>query len=196
MVKEILKITTMDKLTFSKFFFKVLISFASYIKEILSVFSAAVEKLSYYIVGLLPRWDHWFQKGRQSSHLLLFFILLGSATGFAQNHVPFNPRFDQDLKGDILLIGNNILGPNNNAYNNNNTYNHNVNMRYIDIDGDPSTFSSSSADLEIPNPLCYKIVYAGLYWGAVTRGPESITNVKFKGPTQSPNPSTPQFVLI
>ena len=117
------------------------------------------------------------------NNVLVALVLLLSVQLFAQNYVPFTPRFDQDLKGDILLIGNNILGPDNNAYNNNNQYNHRVNMRYIDIDGDPSTFSSSSADLVIPNPLCYKIAYAGLYWGAVTNGPQSITNVKFKGPS-------------
>jgi gliding motility-associated-like protein len=102
---------------------------------------------------------------------------------FAQNYVPFTPRFNEDLKGDIILIGNNILGPDNNAFNDNSVYNHNVDMQYIDIDGDASTFSSSSADLNIPNPNCYQIIYAGLYWGAVSPGSESITNVKFKGPT-------------
>ncbi|WP_452224474.1 T9SS type B sorting domain-containing protein [Lacinutrix chionoecetis] len=109
---------------------------------------------------------------------LLFFCLLS----YAQNYEPFTPRFDQDLKGDIVLIGNNILGPNNNAFNNNSTYNHNVDMQYIDIDGDTSTFSSSSSDLEIPNPNCYRIIYAGLYWGAVNPGNEPIDSVKFKGP--------------
>ena len=39
--------------------------------------------------------------------LLLFFGL----QLYAQNYVPFTPRFDQDVKGDIVLIGNNILGP-------------------------------------------------------------------------------------
>ncbi len=102
---------------------------------------------------------------------------------FAQNFVPFTPRFNQDLKGDIQLIGNNILGPDNNAFNDGTVYNHNVNMVYIDIDGDASTFSSSSADLTIPNPGCYQIIHAGLYWGAVTDGAEPITNVKFRGPT-------------
>ncbi|BAO77315.1 T9SS type B sorting domain-containing protein [Winogradskyella sp. PG-2] len=101
---------------------------------------------------------------------------------YAQNYQPFVPRFDQDLKGDIVLIGNNILGPDNNPFNNNSVYNHNVDMRYIDIDADISTFSSSSADLEIPNPNCYRIIYAGLYWGAVNPGSEPITDVKFKGP--------------
>ncbi|WP_296385395.1 T9SS type B sorting domain-containing protein [Winogradskyella sp.] len=101
---------------------------------------------------------------------------------YAQNYEPFTPRFDQDLKGDIVLIGNNILGPDNNAFNDNTVYNHQVDMRYIDIDTDASTFSSSSSDLEIPNPNCYRIIYAGLYWGAVNPGNEPITDVKFKGP--------------
>ncbi|MGC1474116.1 MAG: chromophore lyase, partial [Psychroserpens sp.] len=101
---------------------------------------------------------------------------------YAQNYEPFAPRFNQDLKGDIVLIGNNILGPDNNAFNNNGVFNHNVDMRYIDIDSDDSTFSSSSADLDIANPNCYKIIYAGLYWGAVNPGDEPITSVKLKGP--------------
>ena len=100
----------------------------------------------------------------------------------AQNYEPFMPRFNEDLKGDIVLIGNNILGPSNTPFNDNSVYNHNVNMQYIDIDSDPTTFSSSSADLEIPNPNCYRIIYAGLYWGAVNPGAAPITDVKFRGP--------------
>src|SRR5690554_507408 len=111
-------------------------------------------------------------------------ILLMSLQTIAQNFVPFTPRFNRDLKGDIRLIGNNILGPYSNApYNNNSTWNHQINMIYVDVDGDPTTFNSSSADLEIPNPACYKIVHAGLYWGAVNNGNSSMTQVKFKGPT-------------
>ncbi|SEA34212.1 T9SS type B sorting domain-containing protein [Bizionia paragorgiae] len=110
----------------------------------------------------------------------LFFI---SFTSFAQSFEPFEPRFNEDLRGDIVLIGNNILGPSNNAFNDNDAYNSNEDMQYIDIDGDNSTFSSSSADLVIPNPDCYAIRYAGLYWGAVNPGNESITDVKIKGPT-------------
>ena len=106
-----------------------------------------------------------------------------SAHIVAQNFVPFTPRFNQDLKGDIQLIGNNILGPDNNAFNDGSIYNHNVDMVYIDIDSDPSTFSSSSADLTIPNPGCYRIIHAGLYWSAVTEGAEPFTNIKFRGPT-------------
>ena len=125
-----------------------------------------------------------------SKIVLIASMLCICISSIAQNYVPFTPRFNDDLRGDIVLIGNNILGPDNNAFNDNNTYNHNVDMQYIDIDGDPTTFSSSSADLEIPNPNCYKIRYAGLYWGAVTNGNEPITEVKFKGPTGGYNDIT------
>jgi len=126
--------------------------------------------------------------------LILAALFLGIST-YAQNYVPFTPRFDQDLKGDIVLIGNNILGPDNNAFNVDTVFNHNVDMQYIDIDGDPTTFSSSSADLEIPNPNCYEIRYAGLYWGAVTDGVEPITEVKFKGPTGAYNDITGAIIF-
>ncbi|MBO6606391.1 T9SS type B sorting domain-containing protein [Psychroserpens sp.] len=117
------------------------------------------------------------------SKIIVFIAFISTAlTAYAQNYEPFTPRFDEDLKGDIILIGNNILGPDNNAFNNNGVYNHNVDMQYIDIDGDPTTFSSSSSDLDIPNPNCYRIIYAGLYWGAVNPGAEPITQVKFRGP--------------
>nr|WP_321226349.1 T9SS type B sorting domain-containing protein [uncultured Psychroserpens sp.] len=122
--------------------------------------------------------------------LIIVSLLLIGLQSYAQNYEPFAPRFNEDLKGDIVLIGNNILGPNNNAFNNNSVYNHNVDMQYIDIDGDGSTFSSSSADLDIPNPNCYRIIYAGLYWGAVNPGAETITDVKLKGPSGGYNDIT------
>jgi gliding motility-associated-like protein len=120
-------------------------------------------------------------------------LCLGMAS-FAQNYVPFAPRFNQDLKGDIVLIGNNILGPDNNVFNDGSIFNHNVDMQYIDIDSDASTFSSSSADLSIDNPNCYRIIYAGLYWGAVNPGSEPITDVKFKGPVGDYNDITGDII--
>ena len=123
------------------------------------------------------------------STFIILFLLLGIQS-FSQNYVNFTKEFDQDLKGDILLIGNNILGPDNNAFNDGTVANHNVDMQYIDIDGDASTFNSTSADLVIPNPNCYNIVHAGLYWGAVTRGTEAVTDVRFKGPTGGYNDVT------
>ncbi|MCM5662288.1 T9SS type B sorting domain-containing protein [Galbibacter mesophilus] len=93
----------------------------------------------------------------------------------AQLAVPFSPRLPDGsirIKGDIVLVGNNILNraqqndttQANTPYNGNDN-NNNLWMEYIDIDNDPSTFSSSSADLEFPR-TCAKIAYAGLYWAS------------------------------
>ncbi|WP_433765035.1 T9SS type B sorting domain-containing protein [Flavobacterium ginsenosidimutans] len=89
----------------------------------------------------------------------------------------FTPRFDTSLKGDMLLIGNNILNRDNNkngerpndAFNATNQNNNDLTMGYIDVDNDASTFSSSSATLAVPSSSreCYKIVYAGLYWSGI-----------------------------
>ena len=124
-------------------------------------------------------------------YFTLLVVLFISMQSISQNFTPFAARFNQDIKGDMVLIGNNILGPSNNPI---------ImiivvliifeDMQYIDIDNDPSTFSSSSADLEIPNPNCYVLKYAGLYWGAVTKGDQPFTNVKFKGPTGEYNDIT------
>jgi len=39
---------------------------------------------------------------------VILLLLLGMQS-FGQNFVPFNTRYDNTLKGDMLLIGNNIL---------------------------------------------------------------------------------------
>src|SRR5690606_23517040 len=41
-----------------------------------------------------------------------------------------------------------------------------LNMQYIDVDNDPSTFSSSTATFSFPDASCNQIRYAGLYWSA------------------------------
>lgn len=96
---------------------------------------------------------------------------------FSQNYRAFNPVADgtfSGIKGDMLLIGNNIMnrsaGPlgANNPYNgtgNNNDFN----MQYIDVDTDATTFNSSTADLSIPVATqgCYQIRSAILYWAGV-----------------------------
>ncbi|WP_343486871.1 T9SS type B sorting domain-containing protein [Allomuricauda sp. d1] len=93
-----------------------------------------------------------------------------------QEAVPFVPRLDGDnikIRGDIIFVGNNILNratetnpaqantPYNGSQNNNSLW-----MEYIDIDSDPTTFSSSSAELNITDPSCSQVRYAGLYWAA------------------------------
>lgn len=121
---------------------------------------------------------------------LLFLVLC--SIGFqavAQNLVPFTPRFDEDLKGDILTIGNTVLGPSNDPVNSNIGNNSFIDMMHIDIDSDPTTFNSSSAELVIPNSdlNCFQIREATLYWGAVEAedgaSDDTVRQVKFKGPT-------------
>lgn len=105
-------------------------------------------------------------------------------SSMAQNLIPFSPRYDQAIKGDILLIGNSNVGLHvSDPYNGNDT-NDRVNAAvYVDIDGDATTFNSSSADLDVPDDVtCYQIVYAGLYWSAVVNGVEPISDIKFKVP--------------
>jgi gliding motility-associated-like protein len=96
----------------------------------------------------------------------------------AQVAVPFTVRYEENLKGDMTLISNNIVnrqsttgGPNvpYNLLGAASEFNDNLNMQYIDVDTDASTFSSSSATLGLPASGCSKIVYAGLYWSATYR---------------------------
>ncbi|SMP36843.1 SprB repeat-containing protein, partial [Flavobacterium hercynium] len=101
----------------------------------------------------------------------------------AQNYVPFTKRFDRGLKGDMLIIGNNIVGQHKTRPYNGTSDNNSINMVNIDVDSDNTTVNSSSATLKIPKANCYKIVYAGLYWGALERNASIIEQVKFKLPT-------------
>ncbi|MGB3150639.1 MAG: T9SS type B sorting domain-containing protein [Maribacter sp.] len=113
----------------------------------------------------------------------LFFILIaGILFTNAQEYVPFTPRLaggNMEIRGDIIFVGNNILNraseanpgeantPYNGTQNNNSLW-----MEYIDIDGvvdmdgdgNDDTFSSSSAELNVDDPDCSQVRYAGLYW--------------------------------
>ncbi len=133
--------------------------------------------------------------------VLAVLLCIQSFVMFSQKN--FTPRFDTSLKGDMLLIGNNILNRDvrnnerpNNAFNSTSQNNNDLNMQYIDIDNDNTTFSSSSANLAVPQTSreCYKIVYAGLYWagiysqGAVNNGTVNRNNlgsIKIKLPNQT-----------
>jgi hypothetical protein len=44
--------------------------------------------------------------------------------------------------------------------------NNRLSMRYVDVDGDPSTFSSSTARLTVPTGAV--VLWAGLHWNAAT----------------------------
>ena len=98
---------------------------------------------------------------------LLIGFLLSCFAMQAQTPTPveFSPRLPgghMKIKGDVVFIGNNILNRGANTTEANVPYNggndnNSHNMEYIDIDGDPSTFSSSSADLALAGS-CYRVV--------------------------------------
>ena len=131
---------------------------------------------------------------RLKYYLLYLLLILGVNFLSAQNYVPFAPRYNNNsLRGDMLLIGNNILSAHrSNNYTNSSGNNGTTNMVYVDIDGDGTTFSSSSANLVYPTApsggKCYRIAYAGLYWAGIlqTRSSDpprtNINKVKLKLP--------------
>ena len=121
---------------------------------------------------------------------LVAFAILLSLISYSQTYKPFTIRKNMDIKGSMLVIGNNIVGQDNLPFNDLTKDNQDINMQYIDIDGDTSTFSSSSADLLMPDhndgsaTTCYRVAYAALYWGAMLQNGSraNINQVKFKLP--------------
>jgi hypothetical protein len=108
-------------------------------------------------------------------NLIVCTALFVTCLNYAQLATPFKIRHQGYVNGDMTMIANNIV--NRVDYNNdansphdNRAYQGELNdeymMLYTDIDNDKTTFSSSSADLYLNNPLNKKIVYAGLYWSA------------------------------
>ena len=87
---------------------------------------------------------------------------------FSQRTSSYSPeRKIYSIKGDFTMIGNTNLqlasGIDPNEPNSNNQ------MVYVDVDGDPTTLNSSSANLTLSTengaiPECSNIIYAGLYW--------------------------------
>ena len=104
---------------------------------------------------------------------------------------PFTVAYDTNARGDITIAANTLMtAPGNTqaAIDARNGVGSNLNdddwlMAYVDIDGDATTFNSSSANLVMPADA--DVLFAGLYWGA--RANSAVTNdvlqaVKFRGP--------------
>ncbi len=150
--------------------------------------------------------------GKHYSKCLFFilFLALGLQTAVAQVKNDFDVRYEADIRGDLTFIANSIVAPQidpycegrrrnricypgqtpNDPYNltgSGSDYNDNLDMQYIDIDGDNSTFSSSSANLEIPDVDCALVRYAGLYWSAVYVNSDrsNIDDIKFRIPGEA-----------
>ena len=96
-----------------------------------------------------------------TNYLGLFLLLSGICV--AQDRAPFTKGKEFYLKGSATVIGNSILGKKESkAFNNLAKVNDEFKMRYIDIDNDSKTWSSSSAYFSIPEEST--IVYASLHW--------------------------------
>ena len=111
---------------------------------------------------------------KQLCNLWAGWILMMAAvyTVHGQVEVPFAPRLNNsyiNIKGDYTFLSNGILNRYDSSNTANDPYNGSSNNNgfhrdYIDIDSDPTTFSSSSSTLSLP--FCSRIYWAGLYWSA------------------------------
>src|SRR5436190_17965 len=110
----------------------------------------------------------------KNKFIVICILLLTGSTVYSQILVPFTERYSVTQKGGLVMVANAIVSCNGGASCTNaenevppagSEVNNNFNSAYIDIDADAATFSSSSANLNLP--LCSKVTFAGLYWSAV-----------------------------
>ena len=150
--------------------------------------------------------------------LVLAIAILFAYMGFSQEYTPFtrtypsgdNFRYQTNIKGDLTIISNQILNRQTDtfaaedAYNNLSTNNNNnpetggrqnfndfKNMQYINVDPDPSRFSSSTTALTFPQADCNQVRYAALYWSA-TYPSETEANGFYDGNTFTANTVPPE----
>ena len=96
--------------------------------------------------------------------LLIVFFLSFSLLAQEQDFVKVAQHY---INGEAAIIGNNIMSAHESKpFNDFSLINDQVRMTYVDIDGEGSTFSSSSATLEVPYENT-KVIKATLYWTAV-----------------------------
>lgn len=97
--------------------------------------------------------------------LLLIGVLITSIS-YGQLIDPFAIRFQANQKGNIKMLSNVSVGCNCSAHNEmppgGSGDNNNFSANFVDIDSDPTTYMSSSDQLDLAN--CSEISWAGLYW--------------------------------
>ncbi len=130
------------------------------------------------------RTRHLSLAGNHALGILLYLLvalattlgLLTVAAGPASAEVrtPFASRFSTNDTGDIAIVGNtlttcpatapNCLAARNRTATGSALNNNAYQVVNIDVDSDPTTFNSTSADFEVPDGG--EVLWAGLYWGA------------------------------
>jgi len=116
------------------------------------------------------------------TNFLFLVLFISSFISFAQTTTPFAKRYETTgINGDLTIIGNSIVGDSPDTPYNGTTQNNYIDMVFVDIDNNANTFNSSSANFT--TNACNRVVYAGLYWGAVS-APTNLEpeKVKFKIP--------------
>lgn len=100
-------------------------------------------------------------------------------TGYfhAQNGLAFYPNKKIYLKGNSTLIGNNIVSAHATKPYDGKSFNDVLKLKYVDIDDDKNTFSSSQATLAT-DQKDLKIAYAALYWSAIYKYEKGRTTTK------------------
>ena len=102
----------------------------------------------------------------------LVLVLAIAVPARAQVARTFTPRFNVQTAGDVTLIGNTVMScaaTDSKCANaqagggTGNVDNEDFTMQYVDVDGDATTFSSSTATLSLPSGAT--VLFAGLYWG-------------------------------
>lgn len=112
---------------------------------------------------------------RFNNYLGVLLLLSGICVG--QDRAGFTRDKEFYLKGNTVVIGNSILGKNKSkAFDKLDKANDGFKMRYIDVDKDETTFSSSSAYFFIPETAT--VVSASLYWTATYYGERSGERIK------------------
>ncbi|MFL0352944.1 hypothetical protein [Xanthomarina sp. GH4-25] len=108
---------------------------------------------------------------------LIALFILSPFCSYAQEGKRFASNQKFYLNGNSTIIGNSIVGTDAiEPFNDDSEINDVLKMEYIDVDDDPSTFSSSQANLKLPDETS-SIKYAALYWSAVYKYDKGVRRI-------------------
>ena len=106
------------------------------------------------------------------------------------NPRPYTKVYGENTWGEVDIIGNSVVCQNNSGScgDPGDTDNNKINMMFINVDNDNSTFNHSSAEMDLTwDSSESKILWAGLYWQGMFAGPSAqelndSQNIKLKVP--------------